>query len=168
MTKIQKSNCLFVANTYSPKSSWIWYLHKRSEVKVAQLCSTLCDPMQCSPWNSPGQNTGVGSLSFLQRIFPTQGLGSAQYLSPIWASEFLSGMALRLVLASVFTLSIILQTGERGSLPAHFTVGLCAGLSLISVTQAQIRLWQWKVFISSVSAQRVSATYEIMSCLNIT
>ena len=27
-----------------------------------------------SPWNSPGQNTGVGSHSFLQGIFPTQGL----------------------------------------------------------------------------------------------
>ena len=26
-----------------------------------------------SPWNSPGQNTGVSSLSFLQGIFPTQG-----------------------------------------------------------------------------------------------
>ena len=26
----------------------------------------------CSPWNSPGQNTGVGSLSRLQQIFPTQ------------------------------------------------------------------------------------------------
>ena len=26
-------------------------------VKVAQLCLTLCDS-----WNSPGQNTGVGSL----------------------------------------------------------------------------------------------------------
>ena len=26
----------------------------------------------CSPWNSPGQNTGVGSLSLLQGIFPTQ------------------------------------------------------------------------------------------------
>ena len=26
-----------------------------------------------SPWNSPGQDTGVGSLSLLQRIFPTQG-----------------------------------------------------------------------------------------------
>ena len=25
------------------------------------------------PWNSPGQNTGVGSLLFLQGIFPTQG-----------------------------------------------------------------------------------------------
>ena len=27
-----------------------------------------------SPWNSPGQNTGVSSLSFLQGIFPAQGL----------------------------------------------------------------------------------------------
>ena len=26
-----------------------------------------------NPWNSPGQNTGVGSCSLLQRIFPTQG-----------------------------------------------------------------------------------------------
>ena len=26
-----------------------------------------------SPWNSPGQNTGVGSISLLQGIFPTQG-----------------------------------------------------------------------------------------------
>ena len=34
---------------------------------------TLCDPVDC-PWNSPGQNTGVGSLSLLQRIFSTQEL----------------------------------------------------------------------------------------------
>ena len=27
----------------------------------------------CRPWNSPGENTGVGSLSLLQGIFPTQG-----------------------------------------------------------------------------------------------
>ena len=27
-----------------------------------------------SPWNSPGQNTGVGSFFLLQGIFPTQGL----------------------------------------------------------------------------------------------
>ena len=26
-----------------------------------------------SPWNSPGQKTGMGSLSLLQGIFPTQG-----------------------------------------------------------------------------------------------
>ena len=37
----------------------------------------VSDCLQCrglySPWNSPGQNTGVGSLSLLQGIFPAQG-----------------------------------------------------------------------------------------------
>jgi len=42
-------------------------------VKVAQSCPTLCDPMDLqSPWNFPCQNIGVGSLSLLQGIFPTQ------------------------------------------------------------------------------------------------
>ena len=41
-------------------------------MKVAQPCPTLCDSMD-SPWNSPGQNTGLGSLSLLQGIFLTQG-----------------------------------------------------------------------------------------------
>ena len=40
--------------------------------KVAQSCPTLCNPMDYSPQNSPGQNTGVGSLSLLQGLFPTQ------------------------------------------------------------------------------------------------
>ena len=26
-----------------------------------------------NPWNSPGQNTGIGNISLLQGIFPTQG-----------------------------------------------------------------------------------------------
>ena len=43
------------------------------KVKVAQSCSTLCDPMD-SPWNSRGQNTGVGSLSFLQGNLPNPGI----------------------------------------------------------------------------------------------
>ena len=31
-------------------------------MKVSQSCPTLCDPDGlCSPWNSPGQNTGSGS-----------------------------------------------------------------------------------------------------------
>ena len=41
-------------------------------VKGAQLCPTLFNPMD-SPWNSPGQNTRVGSRTLLQGIFPTQG-----------------------------------------------------------------------------------------------
>ena len=39
-------------------------------------CPTLCVLMDCilySPWNSPGQNTGVCSLSLLWGIFQTQG-----------------------------------------------------------------------------------------------
>ena len=32
-------------------------------MKVAQLRLTLCDPMDYSPWNSPGQNTGEGIQS---------------------------------------------------------------------------------------------------------
>ena len=35
-------------------------------MKVAQLCPMLCDSMDCSPWNFPGQNTGVGSLVVIQ------------------------------------------------------------------------------------------------------
>ena len=44
-----------------------------SEVKVPQSCPTLWSHGLYSPWNSPGQNIEVGSLSLLQRIFPTQG-----------------------------------------------------------------------------------------------
>ena len=44
------------------------------KVKVAPPCLTLCDPMDYSPWNFLGQNTGVSILSLLQGIFPTQGL----------------------------------------------------------------------------------------------
>ena len=49
-------------------------LKQKVKVKVVQSCPTLCDPMDClySPWDSPGQNTGVGSLSLFQAIFPTQ------------------------------------------------------------------------------------------------
>ena len=43
-------------------------------VSVAQPCLTLCDPMDYSPWTSPGQNTGVGSLSLLQGDLPDPGI----------------------------------------------------------------------------------------------
>ena len=45
--------------------------------KWSESCSVMSDSLQprglYSPWTSPGQNTGVGSLSLLQGIFPTQG-----------------------------------------------------------------------------------------------
>ena len=43
-----------------------------------ESCSFLSDSLQphglYSPWNSPGQNIGVGSLCLLQGIYPTQRL----------------------------------------------------------------------------------------------
>ena len=43
--------------------------------RQAQLCLTLCDPMDCSPtgsscpWNFPSKKTGVGGRLLLQGIF---------------------------------------------------------------------------------------------------
>ena len=46
-----------------------------NEVKWKSIsCVRLFEPHgPDSPWNSPGQNTGMGSVSLLQGIFPTQG-----------------------------------------------------------------------------------------------
>ena len=43
----------------------------------SESCSVMSDSLRpnglYSPWDSPGQNTGVGCLSLLQAIFPIQG-----------------------------------------------------------------------------------------------
>ena len=48
-----------------------------SEKSESESCSVMSYSLRphglYSPWNSPGRNTGVGSLSLLQGIFPTQG-----------------------------------------------------------------------------------------------
>ena len=47
-----------------------------SEVKWSESRSVVSDSLRphglYSPWDSPGQNTGVRSLSLLHGIFPTQ------------------------------------------------------------------------------------------------
>ena len=44
----------------------------------SESCSVVSNSLRphglYSPWNSPGRNTGVGSLFLLHRIFPAQGL----------------------------------------------------------------------------------------------
>ena len=56
------------------------------EVLVAQLCLTICDPINCGPLGSSvcgilqAKNTGVGCYSLLQGILPT--LGSNPGLLP--------------------------------------------------------------------------------------
>ena len=54
-------------STSSFLAKWVWKSFIRVRLFVIPWTS---------PWNSPGQNTGVGRLSLLQGIFPTQGLNA--------------------------------------------------------------------------------------------
>ena len=52
----------------------LWPIFKYMYSESHSVMSNSPQPQGlCSPWNSLGQNTGVGSLSLLQGIFPTQG-----------------------------------------------------------------------------------------------
>ena len=65
-----------VQGSYIKKINWV-AVKRRVKVK-SESRSVVSDSLQLhglySPWNSPGKNIGVGSLSFLQGIFQTQGL----------------------------------------------------------------------------------------------
>ena len=53
------------------------FFKKMSHQRKTESFSVVSDSLQThglhNPWNSPGQNTGVGSRSLLKGIFPTQG-----------------------------------------------------------------------------------------------
>ena len=53
------------------------FVPKVESISCSVMSNSLRPRGLYSPWNSPGQNTGVGSLSLLQRNFPTQGLNPA-------------------------------------------------------------------------------------------
>jgi len=50
----------------------MWVFSGCGESESCSVVSDLCDPMDCIVLNSPGQDTGVSSLSLFQVIFPTQ------------------------------------------------------------------------------------------------
>ena len=58
-------------------TSATWEAPDSACLSVCESCSVVSDSLQLhglySPWDSPGQNTGVGSLSLLLGIFRTQG-----------------------------------------------------------------------------------------------
>ena len=67
---------VFKMECYSPLL-FIFLSTLRPLESESESCSVVSDSLWphglYSPWNSPGQNTGVGRLSLLQGIFPTQG-----------------------------------------------------------------------------------------------
>ena len=66
-------------NCYLPKEKKLNNLYHLVSLSVNEgeshlvVSNSLWPHGLYSPWNFPGQNTGVGSLSLLQEIFPTQG-----------------------------------------------------------------------------------------------
>ena len=71
---IRETRFTFYKNRYC---SLIRKLFLKWKLIESESCSVVSDSQgphgPYSPWNSPGKNTGVGSLSLLQGIFPTQG-----------------------------------------------------------------------------------------------
>ena len=53
---------------------WCKFSHPCESESLSVVSDSLWPHGLYSPWNSPGQNTGVGSLSLVQGIFPTQEL----------------------------------------------------------------------------------------------
>ena len=58
--------------------------------------SVVSDSLQLrglySPWNFPGQNTGVRSLSILQGIFPTQGSNQVSHIGGGFFTSWATGV----------------------------------------------------------------------------
>ena len=54
--------------------AWKFVITQNWSESHAVMSNSLRPDGLCSPWNSPDQNTGVGSPSLLQGIFPAQGL----------------------------------------------------------------------------------------------
>ena len=55
--------------------SWDLSPQKKSESESCSVVSNSLQPHRLnSPWKSPGQNTGAGSCSLLQGIFPNPGI----------------------------------------------------------------------------------------------
>ena len=57
------------------RENYLSILQVSMEVKhvSSESHSVMSNSLRYSPWNSPGQNFGVGSFSLVQGIFPTQG-----------------------------------------------------------------------------------------------
>ena len=109
-----------------------WILVK----KWSESCSVVSGSLQphglYSPWNSPGQNTGVGSLSLLQQIFLTRN----QTGVTCSAGRFFTNWAIRVSETIVLIEDSVFHFCKKWSftsLTLQFYQGVCVCLILINV-----------------------------------
>ena len=72
--QVQDTLPLLQCMNYWTPPSWFPHVHGTWQALKWSVSNSLRPHVLYSPWDSLGQNTRVGSLSFLQGIFPTQGL----------------------------------------------------------------------------------------------
>ena len=65
-------HCRQILYHLNHRGSPITYMNETERESHSVMPASLWPHGLYSPWNSPGQNTGVGSFSLLQGIFPTQ------------------------------------------------------------------------------------------------
>ena len=108
-----------------------------------QSCSVMSDSLRphglYSPWRSPGRNTGVGSCSLLQGIFPTQvsnpGLLHCRWIL-YWLSHFMKIRCCKMAHQSVCN-KYLLQGSKQSHNPTSVE-GLICWYYLQSATVAGI------------------------------
>ena len=117
-------------------------------MKVVQLCLTL---RLYSPWNSPGQNTAMGSLSLLQGIFPTQGSnpGLPHCRQILYQLSHRGGSKQMLLLLSRSVVSNSVRPIE-GSPLSSSVPGILQARTLEWVAISFSSAWKWKVKVKSL------------------
>ena len=109
------------------------FFHFKSE-SHSVMSNSLWQLGQYSPWNSPGQSTGVGSLSLLPGIFPTQGSNPGLHI----AGGFFTSWAKREAPSSLRLNNILLY------LIHHFLFVLFCFVLFYPVTETWIKMHVFK------------------------
>ena len=128
MKAIAESECFFDSNFWVSWAlcvfkfllhKYVLYVDSEKWKLVSRVSDSLRPHGLYSPWNSPGQNTGVGSLSLLQGIFPTQVFREHLY---IFFFKFMEIFPMTYYIGSVF---VNVQWA-----PASFIVGAWSSLCI--------------------------------------
>ena len=146
------------------------YIHMTESENGSVVSDSLRPHRLYSPWNSPGQNTGVGSLSLLQGIFPTKGSNPGlqhcrrilYQLSYDWFTLLFSRNSHNIVkqLCSAVSLQLCptLCDPIDGSPPGSPVPGILQARTLEWVAISFSNAGRWKVKVKSLSRVWLFAT----------
>ena len=144
------------------------------EVNWSESCSVMCNSLRphvpYSPWNSPGQNTGVCSFSLLQGIFPTQRSNPGiEPRSPVLQEDSLPAEPPGKPIFQSCSLQFVIYEVRKGKLIIASSI-FPDMLSLHSTTCNQITqhfhilfgpVWCWKSLQMVTAAMKLKDAYSL-------